>query len=214
MRRVTSSDAKSLDLAAAAIRGGVVVAIPTDTLYGLAADPFSAVAIARLFALKGRSAGRAVALIAADVEQVIAQVGPLPATARRLASAYWPGPLTMLLARPASIPAELVGGGDRVGVRVPDHDVARDLCRACGHVLTATSANISGEPASNDPDHIARVFAESDVGLLLDAGKTPGGAPSTIVDATGERARLIREGAIAWDEIQAWLYNGQGAPRA
>jgi L-threonylcarbamoyladenylate synthase len=139
MRRVTS-----VTHAAAAIRGGGVVAIPTDTLYGLAADPFSPAAIARLFAVKGRSAGRAVALIAADVDQVIAQVGPLPATARRLASQYWPGPLTMLLGRPASIPAELVGGGDRVGVRVPDHDIARDLCRACGHVLTATSANISG----------------------------------------------------------------------
>ena len=198
MRRVTS-----VAHAAAAIRGGGVVAIPTDTLYGLAADPFSPAAIARLFAVKGRSAGRAVALIAADVEQVIAQVGPLAATARRLAAAYWPGPLTMLLARPASIPAELVGGGDRVGVRVPDHDVARDLCRACGHVLTATSANVSGEPASNDPDHIARVFADSDVELLLDAGKTPGGAPSTIVDVLDDGViHLVRPGAIEWEEIE------------
>lgn len=181
-----------------------MAAIPTDTLYGLAADPFSAAAIARLFAVKGRSAGRAVALIAADLDQVIAQVGPLPATARRLAAAYWPGPLTMLLARPASIPAELVGGGDRVGVRVPNHDVARDLCRACGHVLTATSANISGEPASNDPDVIARVFADSDVELLLDAGKSPGGAPSTIVDVLDDGVlHLVRPGAIEWEEIEA-----------
>src|ERR1051326_8034742 len=159
--------ARSVVEAVAAIRGGGVVAIPTDTLYGLAADPFSPAAIARLFAVKGRSAGRAVALIAADLDQVVAQVGPLPATARRLAAVYGPGPLTMLLARPSTIPAELVGGGDRIGVRVPDHDAARDLCRVCGHVLTATSANISGEPASNDPDRIARVFAESDVALLL-----------------------------------------------
>ena len=199
MRRVTS-----VADAAAAIRGGGVVAIPTDTLYGLAADPFSPAAITRLFAVKGRSAGRAVALIAADLDQVVAQVGPLPATARRLASAYWPGPLTMLLARPASIPAELVGGGDRVGVRVPDHDIARDLCRVCGHVLTATSANISGEPASNDPDQIARVFADSDVDVLLDAGKTPGGAPSTIVDVLDDgMLHLVRPGAIDWEEIEA-----------
>ena len=204
MRRVRSGDVESLQAAAAVIRGGGVVAIPTDTLYGLAADPFSAAAIARLFEVKGRSAGRAIALIAADVDQVIAQVGPLPATARRLATAYWPGPLTMLLARPASIPAELVGGSDRVGVRVPDHDIARDLCRACGRVLTATSANISGEPASNDPDHIARVFAESGVDLLLDAGKSPGGAPSTIVDVLDDGVlHLIRPGAIEWEEIEA-----------
>jgi len=199
MRRV-----RSVAQAATVIRGGGVAAIPTDTLYGLAADPFSAAAIARLFAVKGRSAGRAVALIAADLDQVIAQVGPLPATARRLAAAYWPGPLTMLLARPASIPAELVGGGDRVGVRVPNHDVARDLCRACGRVLTATSANISGEPASNDPDVIARVFADSDVELLLDAGKSPGGAPSTIVDVLDDGVlHLVRPGAIEWEEIEA-----------
>ena len=202
MRRVPALT--SLSIAAEAIRRGGIVAIPTDTLYGLAADPFSPAAIAKLFAIKGRSAGRAVALIAADVDQVIAQVGPLPATARRLASVYWPGPLTMLLARPASIPAELVGGGDRIGVRVPDHDIARDLCRACGQVLTATSANISGEPASNDPDHIARVFAESDVDLLIDAGQTPGGAPSTIVDVLDDGVlHLVRPGAIEWEEIEA-----------
>jgi len=202
MRRVPALT--SLSIAAEAIRRGGIVAIPTDTLYGLAVDPFSPPAIAKLFAIKGRSAGRAVALIAADVDQVIAQVGPLPATARRLASVYWPGPLTMLLARPASIPAELVGGGDRIGVRVPDHDIARDLCRACGQVLTATSANISGEPASNDPDHIARVFAESDVDLLIDAGQTPGGAPSTIVDVLDDGVlHLVRPGAIEWEEIEA-----------
>src|SRR5712671_496589 len=117
MRRVTS-----LADAADVIRRGGIVAIPTDTLYGLAVDPFSSAAIARLFAVKGRSAERAVALIASDLEQVVAQVGVLPAQAQRLASAYWPGPLTLLLSRPASMPAELTGGSDRVGVRVPGHD--------------------------------------------------------------------------------------------
>jgi len=202
MRRVKS--AGSIDEAARVIRQGGVVAFPTDTLYGLAVDPFSSAAIERLFAVKGRSASNAIALIAADVDQVTAQIGPLPPTAQRLATEYWPGPLTMLLARPASVPAELTGGSDRVGVRVPDHDVARALCRACGHVLTATSANISGEPPSNDPDHIAAVFASSEVDLLLDGGRTPGGPPSTIVDVLDDgMLHLIRPGAIDWEEIWA-----------
>jgi L-threonylcarbamoyladenylate synthase len=185
------------------IQRGGIVAIPTDTLYGLAADPFSSAAIARLFAVKGRAGGQAVALIAADAAQVERQLGTLSDTARRVASEYWPGPLTLLVERPSSIPAELTGGSPLVGVRVPNDDVARELCLACAHLLTATSANLSGEPASDDPDTVARVFAESDVELLLDAGRTPGGPPSTVVEVLEHGIRLIRPGAISWDEVQA-----------
>jgi L-threonylcarbamoyladenylate synthase len=195
---------RSVADAAAAIRAGGVVAIPTDTLYGLAVDPFSAPAVSRLFSVKGRSASHAIALIAADTEQVITQIGPLPVNARRLASEYWPGPLTILLPRPATVPVELTGGSDRIGVRVPAHEIARELCRACGHPLTATSANLSGEAPSNDPDDIAAVFGRSDVELLLDAGKTPGGPPSTIIDVLSDgQLRLVRPGAIEWEEICA-----------
>ncbi len=194
---------QALAAAAAVVGGGGVVAIPTDTLYGLAVDPFSTPAIERLFAVKGRSAARGIALVAADLDQVIARLGGLSAMERRLAARYWPGPLTLLIARPPSIAPELTGGSDRVGVRVPDHDVTRDLCRACGIPLTATSANLSGEPPSDDPEHIARVFASSDVDLLLDAGRTPGGPPSTIVAATDDGVHLIRPGAIDFDEVQA-----------
>ena len=89
-------------------------------------------------------------------------------------------------------------------VRVPAHTVTRELCRACGRLLTATSANLSGEPPSNDPDDIERALATG-VDLLLDAGRTPGGPPSTIVDVTGRDARLVRPGAIAWDDVQACM---------
>ncbi|HUK36313.1 MAG TPA: L-threonylcarbamoyladenylate synthase, partial [Vicinamibacterales bacterium] len=162
-------------------------------------------AIARLMAVKGRPAERAVALIAADASQVVSDVGELPPIAQKLASAFWPGPLTLLLPRPASIPAELTGGSTLVGVRVPNDDTARELCRFWGHVLTATSANISGEPASDDPDHVAKVFEHSDVGLLLDSGKTPGGPPSTVIQAVDGDVRVIRAGAIAWDEVERCL---------
>jgi L-threonylcarbamoyladenylate synthase len=208
MRRVAigadqQASVSALADAVAVISRGGVVAIPTDTLYGLAVDPFSSTAIGHLFAVKGRATERAVALVGADTEQVISQLGALPPAARTLASRYWPGPLTLLVERPVSVPAELTGGSHLVGVRVPNHDVARALCRASGRLLTATSANITGEPASDDPDHIAQVFAGRGVDLLLDAGKTPGGPPSTIVEAHGDSVRLIRPGAISWDEVQA-----------
>jgi len=189
--------------AAAIIENGGIVAMPTDTLYGLAVDPTSSAALSSLFTVKGRSAERAIALVAADIAQVVQHLGVLPASAQRLALAYWPGPLTMLLERPSSFPAELTGGSQNVGVRVPAHVVTQELCRASGRLLTATSANISGQPASNDPDHIARVFAGSAVDLLLDAGKTPGGPASTVVAIEDGGVRLIRAGAIPWDEVQA-----------
>jgi len=183
-------------------RGGVV-AVSTDTLYGLAVDPQSPAAIARLIAVKGRSGERAIALIGADMAQVVDDLGALPSVAQKLARTYWPGPLTLLVPRPASMPPALTGGSPLVGIRVPNDDVARELCRMWGHVLTATSANISGEPASEDPDYVARVFADRDIDLLLDSGKTAGGLPSTVVEAAGEEIRLVRAGAIAWEAVQA-----------
>ena len=210
MRRVTlGTDFKAnfrafLDAVIVLARGGIV-AIPTDTLYGLAIDPLSPAALARLMTAKGRPTERAIALIGADMAQVVRDLGVLPTVAQKLASAYWPGPLTLLVPRPASIPAELTGGSPLVGVRVPNNDAARELCRFWGHVLTATSANLSGAPPSDDPDHVARVFQDRDVDLLLDAGKTTGGPPSTVVRAVDDDVRLFRPGAIAWDEVQQCL---------
>lgn len=199
--------AAALAEAVAILDAGGVVAMPTDTLYGLAADPFSSEAVARVFAVKGRSADRAMPLVAADVDQVVNRLGPLSELAGRLASKYWPGPLTLLVARPSSIPADVTGGRAEIGVRVPAHAVTRELCRVSGRLLTATSANLSGEHPSNDPDDIERAFPTG-VDLLLDAGRTPGGPPSTIVDVTGSEPRLVRAGAIAWEDVQACMQRG------
>jgi L-threonylcarbamoyladenylate synthase len=208
MRRVAidahEPDSTVLEEAATLIRAGGIVAVPTDTLYGLAADPFSGAAVEKIFAVKGRSAERALPLIAADLEQIERWLSPVPPAGRRLAAAYWPGPLTLLVARPAELPAGVTGGLEQVGVRVPAHAVARGLCRVCGRPLTATSANHSGAPASADPDAVARALNDG-VGLLLDAGHTRGGPPSTIVDVSGSDVRLVRPGAIPWDEVQACL---------
>ena len=193
----------ALHEAAKWIRAGGVVAIPTDTLYGLAADPFSAEAVARVFAVKGRSAARALPLIAADVEQVTAHIGSLPLAGERLAQRFWPGPLTLVVAALPGLARDVSGGTGRVAVRVPAHAVARAICCAVGCPLTATSANISGRPATAEADQVERMLGDG-VDLLIDAGRTPGGNPSTIVDVTAE-PRLVRAGAIHWDLIQAWL---------
>lgn len=180
------------------------MAIPTDTLYGLAADPFSRSAVRRVFTIKGRGALQALPLVAADERQVESDLGILPPLARRLAERFWPGPLTLVIPAPAALAPEALGGGTTVAVRVPAHAVTRALCAQFGRPLTATSANESGEPPTADPDVVWNVLGAK-VDALVDSGRTPGGPASTIVDATGAEPRLIREGAIAWDDVQSAL---------
>ncbi len=207
MRRVfvdpESPQRDALQEAAKWIRAGGVVAIPTDTLYGLAADPFSLDGVGRVFAVKGRDAERALPLIASDVAQIEAQIGPLSRLGARLAERFWPGPLTLLMPAPRALARNVGGGTGRVGVRVPAHEIARAICRAAGGPITATSANVSGEPATADPDDVERTLGDR-LDLLIDVGRTPGGQPSTIVDLAGE-PRLVRAGAIPWEEIRACL---------
>ncbi len=192
----------ALAQAVRAIRDGGIVAVPTDTLYGLAVDPFRADAVARVLAVKGRSVERALPLIAADAAQLSVCIGALGLMARRLAVRFWPGPLTLLMAAPPTLAPAVSGGTGKVGIRVPAHEVARALCRACGTPLTATSANVSGDEPTRNPDDVERALGDR-IDVLVDAGLTAGGLPSTIVDTTNDEPRLVRAGAIAWDEIQA-----------
>jgi L-threonylcarbamoyladenylate synthase len=200
-----SPDTESIGRAAALLRRGGIVAIPTDTLYGLAADPFSLVAVQRIFTIKDRAAERALPLVASSLEQVESRIGTLTPLARRLAERHWPGPLTLVVGAPDAIVAEVTGGGPTVGVRVPAHEVTRALCEACGGPLTATSANLSGQPPTSDPDVVCQTLGER-IDLLVDAGISPGGLPSTIVEATGSEPRLIRAGAISWDSVLASIH--------
>ena len=194
----------AIEEAATWILDGGLIALPTDTFYGLAADPFNATAVRRLFAAKGREPDRAVPLIAADAAQIAGQVGQLSPTAARLGDRYWPGPLTLLVPAPDGLAPQIAAGTGRIGVRVPADEVARAVCAEVGRPITATSANISGEPATADPDEVERTLGER-IDVLLDTGRTPGGAPSTVVDATSTPPQLVRVGAISWDEIQSWL---------
>jgi L-threonylcarbamoyladenylate synthase len=176
-----------------------VVAFPTDTLYGLAVDPRRDDALERVFDVKGREAGVAIPLIAADLAQA-QELGTFGELALRLARAFWPGPLTIVVPASAAIARRALGGGNTVGIRVPAHEVARALCRAAGTCLTATSANLSGTAAPPSAQEIdPRLAARLDA--VLDAGPAPGGPPSTIVTVVSERPQLVRAGAIAWDRV-------------
>jgi L-threonylcarbamoyladenylate synthase len=191
-------DPSALEEAIRVLRGGGVVAYPTDTLYGLAADPRSSAAVARVFALKGRAETSPLTLIAADAEQASAAAF---FTARAAAQAHelWPGPLTVVTAARSGLAREALAGGATVGVRVPRHEIARALARAFGFCITATSANRSGEPPTADPDAVLQALPNLD--LLIDGGPAPGGPPSTIVDAGSDTLRLIREGAVPWSRV-------------
>lgn len=182
------------------LRRGCVLAFPTDTLYGLAADPRNASAVNRLYRIKGRAVDEAVPLVAADVGQLDECGAELTPIARVLSGHFWPGPLTLVIPAWTGLCPELLAGRDTVAVRVPDHAIARRLARAFGHPVTSTSANRSGRPATRLPAEVVRELGE-DLDGLIDAGPSPGGAPSTIVDATGPRPRLLRAGAVPWDRV-------------
>ena len=191
-------DAAMLGTAAAVLRSGGVVAYPTDTLYGLAADPRSDAAVARLFDLKGRDAASAIALIAADAETA-AHAGTFGPIERQLAAAFWPGPLTVVVRAAGNMAAALSPGGT-IGVRVPAHAVARGLSSAFGGCITATSANRTGAPPCVTADEVAEALGDG-VDLVIDAGPSPGGAPSTIVEVVGGRLTLHRAGAVPWERV-------------
>lgn len=193
-----SFDLRALAPAVDALRRGEAIVYPTDTLYGLGADPREARAIAAVFRAKGRSADRSLPLVAGSVEQARA-VGELDATALQLASRFWPGPLTLVVKQTVPL-ADGVAQDGSVAVRVPDHAIARALALLFGFAITSTSANRSGTPASATPLEAAAPLGE-DISVIVDAGATRGGAPSTIVDLSSGVPRLVRAGAVPWERV-------------
>ena len=193
-----SPDPAIIREAAGLIRAGLVVAYPTDTVYGLAVDPRNGDAVTRLFALKGRADTSALTLIAADMAHVRA-AGDMTPAAERLAERWWPGPLTVVVAARPILARETLAGGRTVGIRVPDHPVAIALARDAGFAITATSANRSGAPAASSA--AAVVEALPDVDAVIDGGAARGGMPSTIVDASADAVSLLRQGVVPWDKV-------------
>ena len=192
-------DSTVIARAADILRGGGVVAYPTDTLYGLAVDPTNDTAVDRLFAVKERDTGSAIALIAADLRQA-RTAGEFLDIDLRLAETFWPGPLTIVVPASPAICALLTAKDRTIGVRVPAHAVARSIAAALGLCITATSANRSGLPAATTPEQVRSTLADR-IDCLVDGGSAPGGLPSTIVRAANGRIDVLRAGAIASERV-------------
>ncbi len=190
------------------LRQGGVLAIPTETFYALAVDPFQEQALGRLFALKERPIEKAVLLLVASPGMLSQVVREVPQPGQELILRFWPGPLTLILPARPDLPARLTGGTGTVGVRQPRQAVACRLIQELGFPVTGTSANRSGAPPPTRASEVAAAFGGG-VDLILDAGPCPGGLPSTIVDVTRTPPRLVRPGAIPVAELAGWL-NGQG----
>lgn len=192
--------ARAVDLAARALASAQVVGLPTDTVYGLAADPFSTGGADRLFRLKRRPREVDLPVLVADLDQALALTTGVPDGARRLMDRFWPGALTLVLPRRPDLQADLGADEATVGVRCPAHPVPLALCRATGPIAT-TSANLHGQGPATTAAEVAATFGDS-VAVVLDAGPCEG-EPSTVVDCTGAEPKLLREGAIPWADVLA-----------
>jgi L-threonylcarbamoyladenylate synthase len=191
---------KAFSLCRDVICAGGVIAYPTDTVYGLGADPKNAGAVRKLFGIKGRQADQPILLLIKDASEVRDWASEVNPAAERLMKKFWPGPLTLVFKAKPNVMAELTGGTGTIGLRVPGNALTRQLLAALGTALTGTSANISGRPSLCTAREASEVIGGM-VDLVLDGGRAEGGNPSTVVDVSTERPKVIREGAIPLRDI-------------
>lgn len=188
-----------LDAATEAVANGELVVLPTDTVYGLAADAFSPEAVQRLVTAKGRGRDMPPPVLIGSSATLEALAIDVPTWLRAMTAELWPGPLTVICREQPSLDWDLGDTRQTVAVRVPDHDIALALLKATGP-LAVSSANITGEPAATTIDDAERMLAD-DVAVYLDGGTSPGGVASTILDVTGSTPRVLRVGPISLDVL-------------
>jgi L-threonylcarbamoyladenylate synthase len=189
--------------AAEMIAAGGLVVFRTDTFYGIGADPFNARALDAINGLKGRD-GKPILVLVSDAGAVERLLARRTAVFDALTARLWPCALTLVAEAAAEVPEILTAGTGTVGVRLPADEEAREVVRACGGVLTATSANPAGEPPAQTAAEVARYFPGG-LGLVIDGGAARSELPSTVLDLSGERPRLIREGVVTRAEIERAL---------
>ncbi len=185
-----------------ALRQGAVVALPTETVYGLAANALDEVAVQRIFAAKGRPAHNPIIVHVANLEMARRCVNEWPDMADKLAAAFWPGPLTLVLPRSAEIPETVTAGGKTVGLRWPSHPFMQAVIRACGFPLAAPSANLSNEVSPTNAGHVARSLGDR-IALIVDGGQSQVGIESTVLDLSVSPPRLLRPGMIHEESLVA-----------
>lgn len=202
--KVVPATLKNIALAAEAIRAGKLVVMPTETVYGLAADATNRAAIKKVFAVKERPFENPLIVHIADLDQLEEIAKQVPTCARILAERFWPGPLTLVLLKSDMIPDEVTGGLDTVAVRMPAHPVALSLIRRAGVPIAAPSANRFMKLSPTRAEHVDSVLARR-VEWVLDGGPSKVGVESTVVDCSGEGARILRPGGVPRGEIAAAL---------
>jgi len=202
--RIVVDDPGGYAEAIAVLRSDGIVALPTDTVYGIAVRIDTPGGIERLFHVKQRPPDRAIALLIGSAEQA-RQIGVMTPSAEALAGAFWPGGLTLVISRRegTTLPEVLTGGAATIGLRVPDHPAPRALAAAVGPLPT-TSANRSGQPEARDAGQIAAQLGDA-IELIVDGGVAHGGPASTVVDCSGATARVLRAGAIPVEQVTAIL---------
>jgi len=191
---------KDLNRAVAVLNGGGVVAFPTETYYGLAVDPLNPLALNHLFSLKQREISKPILALVDDRESISTLAQEIPILYEPLMKEFWPGPLTLIFQARVNLPTLLTAGTATIGVRQSSHPFARQLLRAFGRPLTATSANISGRDAAVDAYEVKAQFG-SNIDMVFDSGRTPGIVGSTIVGLEGGSLKCIREGIIPFKDI-------------
>lgn len=198
---LSANDSAAIARALEFLRAGEIVALPTDTVYGIMADGYNADAIEKLFIAKERPSHKAIQLLIADVSDLGRVSIFISPTARALAEKFWPGGLTLVVQARTDLPKNLRADTNTIGVRLPDAPLVRALARALGRPLAATSANRSG---GANPRTAQAVLNDLDgrIGFILDGGATPGNIASTVLDCTVEPPRVLRQGAISFAEIE------------
>lgn len=197
-------DERAMEEAGRLIAAGELVAFPTETVYGLGADALRAEAAEKIYAAKGRPSDNPLIVHIAEYEDLSRLARELPPQAGRLAEAFWPGPLTMIVNKSAAVPDATTGGMDTVAVRLPDHPVARELIRKSGCLIAAPSANLSGRPSPTEAAHVQEDLSGR-IAMILDGGPVGIGIESTIVDLTEEHPMILRPGYITKDMLEEAL---------
>ena len=192
---------KAYPAAAKALQNGGLVAFPTETVYGLGGNALDPAASKKIYAAKGRPSDNPLIVHIAEKESLYELVMEVPEKAKKLMDRFWPGPLTIILKKNDTVPLETTGGLDTVAVRMPDHEVALEMIRACGLPIAAPSANTSGRPSPTKAAHVAEDLAGK-IDIILDGGDVGIGVESTIIDLSGEPC-ILRPGYITKDDLEA-----------
>ena len=204
MTAVLSADETAIRRAIQVLKGGGLVAFPTDTVYGVGAHAFMPEAVEKLYTAKIRPRDKAIPILLAKVEDLALVAEEIPEVAWELMERFWPGGLTLVLPKKAAVPDMVTAGQPNVAVRVPDHPVPRALIEGLGAPLAATSANLSGHPSPVTAEEV-RAELGGRIELVLDGGRCPGGIPSTVLDLTADPPAILRQGAVAAEAIKAIL---------